>query len=205
MHSVGRAQTLQVRLRVLKEKQRVCECVVWHTHRKIRCFANLRPHPNKIYYTAQHREYPVDWITRHMEMEGLRIIKTKSFNILHTVESASRQIRVAQTKLDLMPSSTLRAGMSAYLEELTERVRVAVASNGGKIPLSFDYIVAAELPPAENLGATIFSLLAAPFAGGGSGADGAGGDAAAAAAAAAAGAGAGEDGIATPHGHGHDH
>lgn len=165
---------------------------------------------NKIYYTAQHREYPVDWITRHMEMEGLRIIKTKSFNILHTVESASRQIRVAQTKLDLMPSSTLRAGMSAYLEELTERVRVAVASNGGKIPLSFDYIVAAELPPAENLGATIFSLLAAPFAGGGAGADGAGGDAAAAVAAAAAGAGAeaGEVGIAnppTPLGHGHDH
>lgn len=204
MHSVGRPQTLQVRLRVLKEKQRVCT----HIARFVVLLTSDHT-TNKIYYTAQHREYPVDWITRHMEMEGLRIIKTKSFNILHTVESASRQIRVAQTKLDLMPSSTLRAGMSAYLEELTERVRVAVASNGGKIPLSFDYIVAAELPPAENLGATIFSLLAAPFAGGGAGADGAGGDAAAAAAAAAgAGAEAGEVGIAnppTPLGHGHDH
>ena len=107
----------------------------------------------------------MDWITRHMEQEGLKIIKTKSFNILHTVESASRQIRVAQTKLNLMSSSALKAGMTTYLEELGQRLRVAVANSDGKIPLSFDYIIAAELPTAQdtNLGSTILSILTSPF------------------------------------------
>jgi len=100
-----------------------------------------------------------------MEREGLRVLSTKSFNILHTAESAQRQIRVAQTKLSLLPSSALKAGVTTYLEELTSRVQTAMAGCGGKIPLSFDYIIAAEheQQQAENLGATIFSLLSSPF------------------------------------------
>ena len=100
-----------------------------------------------------------------MEREGLRVLGTKSFNILHTAESAQRQIRVAQTKLSLMPSSVLRAGMTTYLQELTSRVETAMAGCGGKIPLSFDYIIAAEhdQQATENLGASIFSLLSSPF------------------------------------------
>ena len=107
----------------------------------------------------------MDWIKRHMEREGLRVLGTKSFNILHTAESAQRQIRVAQTKLSLMPSSVLRAGMTTYLQELTSRVETAMAGCGGKIPLSFDYIIAAEhdQQATENLGASIFSLLSSPF------------------------------------------
>jgi hypothetical protein len=114
-----------------------------------------------------------------MEKEGLRVLKTKSFNILHTAESAMRQVRVAQTKLELMSSSALKAGMTTYLEELGERVKVAVASNGGKIPLSFDYIIQAEMVSETNLalGATIFSMLSNPFGiGNGSGGIGTGGE-----------------------------
>lgn len=111
----------------------------------------------------RNREYPVDWITRHMEREGLRVVKTKSFNILHSIDSATRQIRVAQTKLDLMPSGALKQGMKTYLEELTERVKVAVASSGGKIPLSYDYVIAAEsVESGESssiLASSIFSMF----------------------------------------------
>lgn len=120
---------------------------------------------NILFFSSDCREHPVDWITRHLEQEGLKILQTKSFNILHSEESALRQIRVAQTKLALMPSNPLRHGMTTYLDELSERVRGAMISSGGKIPLSFDYIIAAELPPPANLGTTIFTMLASPFVG----------------------------------------
>jgi len=156
-----------------------------------------------------------------MEQEGLKVLKVKQFSILHTAESATRQIRVAQTKLALMPSPELQAGLTAYLKDLGERVRVAVASAGGKIPLSFDYIVVAERAPVDSLGATIFSMLASPFAGAGAGA-GAGAEAGAGAgaeagAAAAGGAAAGggavlamdtaapTDAHAQAHAHAHEH
>jgi len=91
------------------------------------------------------REYPLDWIERHLHREGMRVVKTKSFTILHSEESAMRQIRVAQTKLDLMPSAALKQGMERYLLELGERVKVAVSTTAErKIGLSYDYIVSAE-------------------------------------------------------------
>lgn len=94
-----------------------------------------------------------------MEREGLRVVKTKSFNILHSIDSATRQIRVAQTKLDLMPSGALKQGMKTYLEELTERVKVAVASSGGKIPLSYDYVIAAESVSEERNSGLVSSSI----------------------------------------------
>lgn len=141
-------------------------------------FSDFDINNNEVILTQQpthfvhNREYPVDWITRHMERDGLRVIKTKSFNILHSVESATRQIRVAQTKLDLMPSGALKQGMTTYLEELTERVKVAVASAGGKIPLSYDYVISAESVDFEERNSTSvlassifapFSIFSAPF------------------------------------------
>ena len=91
-----------------------------------------------------YREFPLDWITRHLQQEGIRIVKSKSFTILHSEESALRQLRVAQSKLDLMHAGA-REGMSRYLFELAERVRDTLRAAGGKIPLSFDYVIAAEI------------------------------------------------------------
>jgi hypothetical protein len=43
---------------------------------------------------------------------------TKTFTILHSEDSINRQIRVAQSKLDLFPNDLLRDGMKAYIEDL---------------------------------------------------------------------------------------
>lgn len=94
------------------------------------------------------------------------IIAGKSFTILHSEESILRQLRVAQSKLDLMPHLSLRQGMEIYLRDLgfvhdnliindddmfdRDRVKAAVASTeNGRIPLSFDYVIVAE-PCLEN-------------------------------------------------------
>lgn len=65
-----------------------------------------------------YREFPLTWTKRHLEKAGMRIVKSKNFTILHSEDSIRRQIRVAQSKLALMPSIALRAGMEQYLSEL---------------------------------------------------------------------------------------
>eukprot|EP01036_Dinobryon_divergens_P039942 gene39943-52729_t len=100
------------------------------------------------------QEYPVEWMTRHLERSGLRILRSKNFTILHSEDSMMRQLRVAQSKLALMPNIALKQGMQAYLQELGERIQVAARmTDGGRIPLSFDYVIAAEIPDTATAAA----------------------------------------------------
>lgn len=57
-------------------------------------------------------------MVRHLEQAGMKVVETRNFTILHSEESAVRQIRVARSKLDLMQHSLLRQGMDHYLLEL---------------------------------------------------------------------------------------
>eukprot|EP01034_Spumella_vulgaris_P034924 gene34924-43066_t len=65
-----------------------------------------------------YREFPLEWIKRHMAQANLHVMETKKFTILHSEDSAVRQIKVARSKLDLMKNSDLRAGMDKYLNDL---------------------------------------------------------------------------------------
>ena len=64
------------------------------------------------------REFPLNWMVRHLQNANFKVVTSKSFAILHSEESIMRQLRVAQSKLDLMPNLALRQGMEAYLHEL---------------------------------------------------------------------------------------
>ncbi len=64
------------------------------------------------------REFPLSWMTRHIESAGFVVIDQKSFSILHSEESACRQIKVARSKLMLMKDVNLRSGMESYLNDL---------------------------------------------------------------------------------------
>lgn len=55
---------------------------------------------------------------RHLNNAGLRTVQSKNFTILHSEESAVRQIKVSQSKLPLISNPSLRAGMEAYLTDL---------------------------------------------------------------------------------------
>jgi hypothetical protein len=94
-----------------------------------------------------YREYPSEWVIRHLEGEGLRVFKSKIFTILHSEDSLLRQLRVARSKLELMPQASLRMAMDSYLTDIEERVTEAISQQAkGNIPLSHDYVIAAELP-----------------------------------------------------------
>lgn len=63
------------------------------------------------------REFPLTWMKRHLEKSNFKVLKSKNFTILHSEESVGRQIRVARSKLPLMPDC-VRLGMDAYLSDL---------------------------------------------------------------------------------------
>lgn len=59
----------------------------------------------------------MEWMHRHLEHAHFRVVESKNFSILHGEDSIIRQVRVAQSKLDLM-NPAIRAGMGAYLMDL---------------------------------------------------------------------------------------
>ena len=93
-----------------------------------------------------YREYPSEWVIRHLQQDGFEIKKSRSFSILHSKDSAVRQIRVARSKLELMENGAIRGGMQLYLEDLESRVEDAMdEAENGKIPLSHDYVLMATI------------------------------------------------------------
>jgi hypothetical protein len=54
---------------------------------------------------------------RHLELAQMKVVQSKNFSILHSEDSILRQVRVAQSKLELM-NPALRQGMNAYLQDI---------------------------------------------------------------------------------------
>jgi len=97
-----------------------------------------------------YREFPLEWMTRHLEKSNFEILHSANYTILHSEESITRQLRVGEQKLDLMADAGLRAGMQSYLNGLRERIRDTVrATENKQIPLSFDYCIAAQIKSSE--------------------------------------------------------
>ena len=111
-----------------------------------------------------YREFPLEWIIRHLQKSKVKVLKTKNFTILHSEESAIRQLKVAQSKLSLMPHNPLRNGMESYLNDLDNRIKESMKlTEKKKIPLSFDYVICAELESSssqdENVDETVFKNM----------------------------------------------
>lgn len=53
-----------------------------------------------------------------MEAADLTVTNISNFTILHSEDSALRQVRVARSKLDLIRDANLRRGMDQYLADL---------------------------------------------------------------------------------------
>ena len=71
-----------------------------------------------MYVGCDTREFPLEWMTRHLEKSNFDVLHTATFSILHSEESINRQLRVAELKLEYMADATLRSGMQSYLDAL---------------------------------------------------------------------------------------
>lgn len=69
-------------------------------------------------FPPSYSEFPLDWMRRHLTNAQFSVTGSKNFTILHSEDSAVRQIRVGQSKLSLMENADLRSGMEKYMVDL---------------------------------------------------------------------------------------
>jgi hypothetical protein len=94
-----------------------------------------------------YREYPIDWIERHLERAGLNVIQTRTYPIRYDHATMVRQINVGRSKLKLFPSKGMAAEMGKVLDDLEkESLEVTSKQESGRVTLGFDYVVVAERP-----------------------------------------------------------
>lgn len=92
-----------------------------------------------------YREYPLDWIERHVSRAGMRVVESRTYPIRYTHETMVRQINVGRSKLKLFPSTAMATEMGKVLDDLErESLEVTKRQADGRITLGFDYVVVAE-------------------------------------------------------------
>lgn len=94
-----------------------------------------------------YREYPVEWIERHLEKAGLKVVKSSKFPILYSHSAIVRQLNVARSKLKLFPSKALAKEMEEAINALEMESKIATdKSSNQRLRLGFDYVVTAQMP-----------------------------------------------------------
>ena len=94
-----------------------------------------------------YREYPLDWIERHVARAGLNVKERRQYPIRYDHATMLRQINVGRSKLKLFPSQGMATEMGKVLDELEkESLEVTKRQESGRITLGFDYVVVAERP-----------------------------------------------------------
>jgi len=93
-----------------------------------------------------YREYPLDWVMRHLDLAGFMVVGLGEFNITYTARTVERQIAVGERKLRYM-SPEAAAGIKAELSRLRTRVR---ATNWKGVVLGKDYVICAMRKKAKN-------------------------------------------------------
>lgn len=94
-----------------------------------------------------YREYPVDWIERHLEKAGLKVIHSSTFPIMYSHSAIVRQLNVARSKLPFFESKELADKMGKEIDRLEQESKEATdRSINGRLKLGFDYVVTAEMP-----------------------------------------------------------
>ena len=103
-----------------------------------------------------YREYPLDWIERHVTRAGMRVVESRTYPIRYTHETMLRQINVGRSKLKLFPSTSMATEMGKVLDGLErESLEVTKKQPDGRITLGYDYVVVAEKEnhPSSSLSA----------------------------------------------------
>ncbi len=90
-----------------------------------------------------YREYPLDWVHRHLEKAGFRVMATREVPILYRLPWLERQLNVCTSKLPLLKDRSLAEALSQHIGALRRRARDLPEAREG-IPLGTDYVVGAE-------------------------------------------------------------
>jgi len=87
-----------------------------------------------------YREYPMDWVLRHLESAGFTIEEARRFPIRYGPEFVNNQLNVCRRKLPYIQDGGLREGLLQAVERLRERALALCDIHSGS-PFGEDYVV----------------------------------------------------------------
>lgn len=90
-----------------------------------------------------YREYPSDWVVRHLELAGFRVDAVQHFPIRYRERFVNGQLDMCVHRIARLQDRTLAAALEAHVAALREKALAMVAQAGG-IRLGADYVVVAE-------------------------------------------------------------
>lgn len=89
-----------------------------------------------------YREYPIDWVLRHLALAGLRVTQARQFPIRYGQRFIQSQIAMCEARLPRFADAALAEAMAARLARLRHEALALDARLGG-LRHGFDYVVAA--------------------------------------------------------------
>ena len=101
-----------------------------------------------------YREFPADWIIRHLKKSGFKLVGDgtwKSYGVVWKHATAKRQLDVARRKLPHFGDAALAAAMAAKIDALEAAAKTLLGNTG--VVFGHDYVISAERavpPPAEE-------------------------------------------------------
>jgi hypothetical protein len=90
-----------------------------------------------------YREYPSDWVVRHLEQAGYRVETVQHFPIRYRERFVNGQLDMCVHRIERLQDRGLAAALSTHVEVLRSRALGLVAQHNG-IRLGADYVVVAE-------------------------------------------------------------
>jgi hypothetical protein len=90
-----------------------------------------------------YREYPLDWVLRHLRGAGLRPVEVQRFPVRYGERFINSQLDLCTQSLDRLRDRSLAVALQAHVAGLRERA-LALASVEGGLRHGYDYLIAAE-------------------------------------------------------------
>ena len=94
-----------------------------------------------------YREYPSDWIVRHLHRANFNVLSGKRFPIRYGERFVNSQMNMCTQRIQRMAAcgvhESVIAGLQEQVKVLTERGFALMAKHNG-LPAGYDYVIAAE-------------------------------------------------------------
>lgn len=90
-----------------------------------------------------YREYPMDWVLRHLESAGFKATDVQRFPIRYGERFINSQLDLCTHSLDRLADRVLAVALQAHVAGLRERA-LALAGVEGGLRHGYDYLIAAE-------------------------------------------------------------
>lgn len=90
-----------------------------------------------------YREYPADWVVRHLQQAGFRVLDMQRYGIRYGARFIDSQLDMCDQRLARLRDRSLAVSLSTHVAELRQRARALADAEGG-LRHGHDYVIVAE-------------------------------------------------------------